>query len=347
MKRLLWALCLASAGTTATLLPARAALAQEALEKPNLAVATTGSVISYYPFEIALAKGYFKDEGLNLERSMYPGGPQTIKALLGGSADVIVSAYSNAVTMAAKGQKLQAFVLMIRYPGFVLGITKKGMAKYKSLKDLAGMRIGVTSPGASTNMIVNSIALRNGVDVKSYSPIGVGAQATASAAVTEGRLDALIGIDPIITMLVDNKELTVVADLRTGAGVKAATGSDTYPEGSLIATADFVQKYPRTVQAMTNAMLRAEKFLATATGEQIADSLPKSYQVGDRATYLRAIQNTRTVYSTDGRYDKAGTEAVLKVLASSEPSIAEVQGKIDLPATYTNRFVDAARVKQP
>jgi NitT/TauT family transport system substrate-binding protein len=224
----------------------------------------------------------------------------------------------------------------------VLGITKKGMEKYKSLKDLAGMAIGVTAPGASTNMIVNSIALRNGVDPKSYSPIGVGAQATAAAAVTEGRIDALIGIDPIITMLQDKGELTVVADLRTGAGVKAATGSDTYPEGSLISTAEFVQKNPRTVQALANAMLRAEKFLTTATAEQIADALPKSYQAGDRATYLRAIQNTRTVYSTDGRYDKAGAEAVLKVLASSEPFMAQAQTKIDVGATYTNRFVEAA-----
>ncbi|MES2187455.1 MAG: ABC transporter substrate-binding protein [Pseudomonadota bacterium] len=317
------------------------------LEKPRLAIATTGSVMTYYPFEIALAKGYFKDEGLDVERSMYAGGPQTIKALLGGSADMIVSAYSNTLTLAAKGQKLQAFFSMIKYPGYVLGISRQGMARYKSLKDLAGMNIGVTAPGSSTNMVLNAIAVRNGVDPKSYSAIGVGALATAAAAVHEGRLDALVGIDPVVTMLVENKELNVVADLRTGAGVQAALGSDTYPEGSVVSTAEFIRKNPRSVQAAANAMMRAAKFLETASAEQIADALPASYQFGDRALYLKAIQATRTVYSADGRFERAGADAVLKVLADSDPSIAEAQGKIDVAATFTNRFAEAARGKKP
>ncbi|WP_158902178.1 ABC transporter substrate-binding protein [Burkholderia sp. L27(2015)] len=324
-----------------------AAYAQGGLEKTHLAIASTGSVISYYPFEIALAKGYFKDEGLDVERSMYPGGPQTMQALLGGSADIVVSAYSNTLTMAAKHQHLQAFVLMIKYPAFVLGISRAGQAKYKSLQSLAGMNIGVTSPGSSTNMILNSIAQRNGVDVKSYSVIGVGAQAGAAAAVEDGRLDALVGIDPVITMLTNSNQLKVVADLRTGPGTMAAIGSATYPEGSVMSTTEFIKKNPHTVQAVVNAMLRAEKFLQTASAAQIADALPKSYQVGDRALYLQAIEHTRTVYSEDGRYDLKGAQAVLKVLAGSDPSIAAVQNQIDVPATFTNQFVDAATVKQP
>jgi NitT/TauT family transport system substrate-binding protein len=321
--------------------------AQGGLEKTHLDIATTSSVISYYPFEIALAKGYFKDEGLDVERSMYAGGPQTLQALLGGSADMVVSAYSNTLTMAAHGQHLQAFVLMIKYPAFVLGITRQGQAKYTSLKSLANMKIGVTSPGSSTNMILDAIAARNGVDRKSYAVIGVGAQASAAAAVKQGQLDALVGIDPTITMLTESNELKVVADLRTGDGVMASIGSSTYPEGSVISTTDFIKKNPHTVQAVVNAMLRAEKFLQTATPAQIADALPKSYQVGDRAMYLKAIEHTRSVYSTDGRYDPKGAAAVLDVLAGSDPLIAGARSRIDLPSTYTNRFVEAATVKKP
>jgi len=321
--------------------------AQSAPEKKHLAIATTPSVISYYPFEIALAKGYFKDEGLDVERSMYAGGPQTLQALLGGSADMVVSAYSNTLTMAAKKQSLQAFMLMIKSPGFVLGISRAGQAKYTSLKSLAGMKIGVTAPGASTNMILNTIARNNGVDPKSYSVIGVGALSGAVAAVQQGRVDALVGIDPTITMLSEAGQLKVVADMRTDAGTKEAVGSATYPEGSVISMTEFVKKNPNTVQAVVNAMLRAQKFLQTATAEQIMDALPKSYVTGDRATFLKAIEHTRSVYAVDGRYDLEGAKAVLAVLAGSEPSVAAAQDRIDLPATFTNKFVDAAVVKQP
>lgn len=323
------------------------AQAQGPLEKKHLAIATTGSVISYYPIEIALAKGYFKDEGLDVERSMYAGGPQTLQALLGGSADMVVSAYSNTLTMAAKGQRLQAFVLMIKYPAFVLAISKAGQEKYTSLKSLAGMKIGVTSPGSSTNMILNTIAQRNGVDPKSYSVIGVGAMSGAVAAVKQNRVDALVGIDPTISMLEEDKQIKIVADMRTGPGTQAAIGSATYPEGSVISTTEFIKKNPNTVQAVVNAMLRAEKFLETATAAQIADALPKSYQVGERDMFLKAIEHTRTVYSTDGRYDLEGAKAVLGVLANSEPSVAAAQSRIDLQSTYTNKFVDAAVVKKP
>lgn len=326
---------------------AGSAHAQGALEKKHLSIATTSSVISYYPFEIALSRGYFKDEGLDVERSMYAGGPQTLQALLGGSADMVVSAYSNTLTMAAKGQSLQAFVLMIKYPAFVLGISRAGQARYSSLKSLAGMKIGVTSPGSSTNMILNTIARRNGVDPKSYSVIGVGALSGAVAAVQQGRVDALVGIDPTITMLTEDNQLKVVSDLRTGPGTQEAIGSATYPEGSVIGLSEFVRKNPNTVQAVVNAMLRAEKFLQTASAEQIIDALPKSYLTGDRAMFLKAIEHTRTVYSTDGRYDLEGAKAVLSVLAGSEPSVAAAQDRIDLGATFTNKFVDAAVVKKP
>jgi NitT/TauT family transport system substrate-binding protein len=209
------------------------------------------------------------------------------------------------------------------------------------------MKIGVTAPGASTNVILNAIAARNGVDIKSYSVIGVGALAAAAAAVRQGQIDALVGIDPNITALVDSGDLKVVEDLRTGAGVQAATGVSTYPEGSLIFTQDFVKKYPNTVQAAVNAMVRAEKFLQQATPEQIADSLPKSFAGPDRDLYLRAIQNTRTVWSTDGRYDPKGVQSVLEILTKFDPGFKPGDQKIDLAQTYTNHFVDAAKVKQP
>jgi len=38
---------------------------------------------------------------------------------------------------------------------------------------------------------------------------------------------------------------------------------------------------------------------------------------------------------------------VLKVLTTSDPAIAALQDKIDVPATFTNQFVDHATVKQP
>lgn len=315
-------------------------------EKVDVAIATSPSVISYYSFEIAMAKGYFKDEGLNITRSMFAGGPKAMQALLGGSADVAVSAYANTLNMAAKGQNLQAFFLMIDYPAYAVGVTKAGQTKFKGFESLPGLKVGVTSPGSSTHMVFNAIAHRHGVNVKSYSVIGVGALAGAASAAQTGAIDVLVGIDPVVTMLTNSGDLKIVADLRTGSGTFEALGSRTYPEGSMLASTEFVQKNPKTIQALTNAMLKAQLFLQTASAAEIADSLPKSYQIGERDLYLQAIQNTRSVYSKNGRYDPEGIQTVLKVLTEFDAELAAVQSKIDVSATFTNRFVDVALAAQ-
>lgn len=331
-------------------LPLMAPLAQaqsnaQALEKKKVDIATVGAVMGYLPVDIAITQGYFKAEGLEVNRSMFPGGPKVMQALLGGSADFGSSAYSNTLTLAAKDQHMVAVVLMARYPGYVFGISKSSLSKYHSLKDLKGMQLGVTSPGSSNNMVLDHIASSAGVPINSFSVVGVGAEAGAVAAVKSGRIDGLISVDPVITMLSDKGDLKVVSDMRTAAGTREALGSDAYPEASILATADFVKKNPHTVQAVVNAILRAEKFLQTATPEQVADALPVAYQLGDRAAFLKAYSNSKPIFSPDGRFDPKGPTTVLKVLSGFDKELAGAKDRIDVPATYTNKFVDAAKAK--
>src|SRR5271163_880021 len=72
------------------------------LEKTDVAIGTASLGLTYLPLTIADHKGYFKDEGLNVEISAFSGGSKALEALMGGSLDVVSGAYSNTLTMAAK-----------------------------------------------------------------------------------------------------------------------------------------------------------------------------------------------------------------------------------------------------
>ncbi|HEY4067704.1 MAG TPA: hypothetical protein VGM74_12465, partial [Burkholderiaceae bacterium] len=96
------------------------------------------------------------------------------------------------------------------------------------------------------------------------------------------------------------------------------------------------------VQAVVNAIVRAEKFLTTATPDEVADALPVAYQLGNRAVFLKAFQNSKPIFSADGRFDPAGPTAVLNVLANFDKDLAAAKGSLDVPATFTNRFADKA-----
>jgi hypothetical protein len=164
-----------------------------------------------------------------------------------------------------------------------------------------------------------------------------------AAAVRQGQIDGLISVDPVITMLTDSHDLNVVADMRTASGVQAALGSAQYPEAAILTTADFIAKNPHTVQAVVNAIVRAEKFLQTATPDEVTDALPTAYQLGNRQTFVAAYKNSQPIFSADGRFDPAGPVAVFNILSKFDKELADAKGRIDIPSTYTNRFVDAVR----
>ena len=149
--------------------------AQGALEKTKVHIAVGGKAAFYYlPLTIAEQLGYFKAEGLDVTISDFAGGSQSLRAVVGGSADVVSGAYEHTINLQAKNQILQCFALQGRAPQMSVGIATSKAAEYKSGKDLKGMKIGVSAPGSSTNMLVNQMLAKDGLKPSDVSIVGVG-----------------------------------------------------------------------------------------------------------------------------------------------------------------------------
>ena len=336
MRRWMFAI---AAVALAALLPGTAGA--ETPETPNVRIATASLGLPHLPLIIAERRKYFEAEGLKVEVAASAGGSKA-QSLMGGSADVVSGAYSNTLTMAAKGQRLKNFAVQVRYPGLALGLTKSAAAKYKSLHDLKGMRVGVSAPGSSTHMIVAHILGKVGLKSEDISVIGVGTTAAAIAAVRGGEIDAICNSDPAITMLQTAGELTIIAEMRTAKGTEEVFGGP-YPEASLYTTAEFIAKNPNTIQALANAITRAELWIATASPEDIAANVPPDFLLGDRALYLASFKAMRESLSPDGLITRDGAQNVHDVLAAFLPEVKTARIKLD--DTYDNRFVEAALKK--
>src|SRR5215467_5840891 len=75
------------------------------LEKKDVQIAVGGKTSLYYlPLTIAEQLGYFKDEGLSVSIADFAGGSQALRAVVGGSADVVSGAYEHTLNMQPKGQ---------------------------------------------------------------------------------------------------------------------------------------------------------------------------------------------------------------------------------------------------
>src|SRR5205807_6051390 len=223
-----------------------------------------------------------------------------------------------------------------------VAISSKLAGQYKSPKDLKGLKVGISAPGSSTNMVINYLAAQGGLKPTDFAVIGIGAGATVVAAVDQGRVDVISQTDPAVTILEKSGKVKVIAETRTPEGTAKLFGGP-MPAASLYAPIEFVRKNPNTVQALTNATVRALKWMQEASPQQILDAVPEEYLLGNKAMYLFAYNNVTTAYSRDGYISDAGAKTTLKALASFNPAVKP--DAIDLAQTYTNEFVQKAHAK--
>jgi len=322
---------------------AAASLAQAQIEKRDVHIAVGGKVALYYlPLTITERLGYFKDEGLNVRISDFAGGTRSLEAVVGGSADVVSGSYEHTINMQSKKINFQAFVLAGASPQITVAIATAKAAGYKSPKDLKGLKVGVSAPGSSTNMVVNYLIAGGGLKPTDISVIGIGAGANVISAVDQGRVDVISQTDPAVTILEKQGKVKVIAETRTPEGTEKLFGGP-MPAASLYSPIEFIRKNPNTVQALTNATVRALLWMQEATPQQILNTVPEEYLLGDKAMYLFAYNNVKTAYSKDGLFSEAGAKTTLKTLSSFNPAIKPAE--IKLAETYTNEFVKKALAK--
>jgi NitT/TauT family transport system substrate-binding protein len=316
------------------------AFAQNKLEQSKVSVAVGGKNLFYYlPLTIAERRNYFKDEGLDVEIADFAGGAKALQAAVGGSADVVSGAFEHTLLLQAKNQYFREFVLQGRAPQIVLAVSKKAMPNYKSVADLKGKKIGVTAPGSSTAIMASFVLAQAGLKATDVSFIGVGAGAGAIAALQSGQIDAIANLDPVMTKLDRAGDIRIVSDTRTLADTVKVFGGN-MPAGCLYASQSFITKNPNTTQALTNAMVRALKWLQGASGKDLISTVPESYLLGDRALYLDSWQHVKEALSPDGLMPADGPATSLKTLQAFDET---VKGKpIDLSKTWTNDFVKKA-----
>lgn len=311
-------------------------------ERSRLVLAVGGKeALVYLPLSVAERLGYLRETGIQIDIQNFAGGGQALRALIGGSADVVSGFYDHTIQMQAQGRDVRAFVMQQRYPGLVLAVTKAAYdAGVRGVLDLRGKRVGVTAPGSSTHFFINFLMTKAGGSLGDFSVVRIGAGATAVAAVRNRQVDALVNVDPVISLLESMGEIVLLADTRTTTGTLRVFGGP-YPAACLYTTGEFIERNPNTVRALAVAMVKALQWIRTRHSvEEIVNLMPAEYYQGNREVYTRAVRNMLQSYSPDGRMLEAGPPNVLRVLSQFDPKVS--RARIDLSKTYETRFVEAA-----
>jgi len=222
-----------------------------AADKVSISMSTG---VNQVPSIVARAKGFFNEEGIDIDLKPVGRGGIAIEAVASGSINFAESSHTAFFSAVAKGIPLEGVGIVSR--GFFgRMIATKEHANLKSLEDFKGKRVG-TQVGSGMHMVVQMLLEQKGLKDEDLGIRNVRTRDMPVAMATGGTFDAVIGWDPHMERIVQNGygvEIIGTGDFMKLAGI-------TYPF-ILSTTKDYLENNKDTVQGVVNAYAKAHKFI--------------------------------------------------------------------------------------
>lgn len=160
--------------------------------KQKFTIVASGAAMHQMILYVAQHAGYFAEEGLDLDSVVVSSGPRVVAAVQGGSADMgylgcteVTSAAAQGSSLALIGNGYDAYATSLVLSNEAIakaGITP-GMSVDEKIKRLNGLRISITGPGSTTDLMIRSLMLARGLDPDKeikLQPLGDGASQLAA-----------------------------------------------------------------------------------------------------------------------------------------------------------------------
>ena len=301
--------------------------------------------MGYLPRIVALEKGFFAQEGLDIDAINIPGGSKAAAALLGGSTDIVNLAYFHALKAARKGFDVVAFACPLnQWPMAYLMkpemMKKKGITVNSSIDDkikaMKGLSIGCTSPGSGTDLIPRAFLKNRGIDpATEVKIVPFGKWKAGVAAFEQGKIDVFQWVSPIPELLQQKGTGTIIFSMARGD----VPEFDGYMWDSFFTTRKFMNKHPDELVAFTKAIVRAIDYIHNnkkGTMEIIAKTWKDATPELRKASY----ENISKAVPEVPRLTKAGWEINMKLHFADAKG--EERARLAYEKTATNEFVDKA-----
>jgi NitT/TauT family transport system substrate-binding protein len=308
-----------------------------AAEKVTVGIGGVALMV-YLPTMLAKAKGFFAEEGLDVEvLDIKGGGAQAASALIGGSVDFSANAIDHAIKAKVQGKNLIAVHSHVRLPMMALVVASKYRGTIKSVADLKGRPLGVTSPGSQTHMILGYLLVKHGVKPEDVKIVGAGGN-TMPLAIEKDTVHAGMLIDPFFTVFAKQNKGFVLVDLFTTKGTTEVMGGEV--QGTTFLTRpDVVEKRPAVVQKMVNALVKANKVIVASSGAEMAKLLPAEL-AGDPSIYAESFEHAKEAFPPDSLITRDGVARVIETMRTFGAVPADM--KMAPESLYDNRFVQKA-----
>jgi len=293
-------------------------------------------------FFIADKRGYFRAEGLSVEFTSFNSAAKMVAPLGAGQLDVGGGSPSAGLYNAvARGINIKIVADKASTPpgyGFQPLLVRKDLidsGRFKSLKDLKGMKIAGSAPGSASTSTLNEILKKAGLKTADIERVFMGFPQHVMALQNKA-VDAALTTEPSATRA-----------LQSGAAVKVMGDDEAYPNHQLavvLYAGSFIREKPEAARRFMRAYLRGVRDyndvlkdgrLAGPGSEAIIDILIANTSTKDAAIY-------RTIHaSACNPNGKVNEESLNKDLQYFKDE-GLIQGQVSVSQVVDHSFVAAA-----
>jgi len=221
------------------------------------------------PYAVAREKGFFKEAGVDITGFLTStGGGTSVRNTLASDLPYGEVALAAAIEAIRAGQPLKIVNGGVESIGDTMWVAKAG-SPLSGIKDLVGKRVGFTSPGSVSNMLLALSMKRAGIGINELQMVPAGGIGANLSAVLTGALDAAFIGEPVWTQ--ERAKLKAVfwpKDL-LGPEMTQTVG---------VVTEDFIKSHPDIVRAIIAGRAKGVAYIY-AHPEEAADITAKAYNM--------------------------------------------------------------------
>lgn len=226
--------------------------------------------VFYAPQYVAINKGFFKDEGIELEITSGQGADKVMTAVLAGQSDIGFAGPEAAIYVYNEGKEDHAVVfaqLTKRDGSFLVGREPDPDFKWTDLKGksiIGGRKGGV--PLMTLEYVLKKHGLIPGQDVEVDTSVQF---ALMAGAFTGGKGDYVTLFEPVASALEKEGKGYILASVGMESGE--------IPYTAYFAKKSYIEKNKDIIQRFTNAIYRGQLWVDSHTPEEIAEVIKPSF----------------------------------------------------------------------
>jgi NitT/TauT family transport system substrate-binding protein len=278
---------------------------------------------SFVPLDVGMRVGLFRKYGVTIEASSLAGGARLQQALAADSLDMGLGSGPE-MSAIQKGSPVKAVAAMAGAPR-LLGLLVRPDGAVKSLADLKGKKIGVTTVNSLTAWLVHELSRQQGFGPDGIDVTPLGATSSQFAALKTRQIDGLVADIATLLQAEANGEGRIL--FRFGDLVKDFHIHVIFATDKLIATRPDAVRSFLEAWFETIAFMRGDKATTVAIAKDVIGV--------DAAITARTYDELMPMFSNDGKFNPKA----LAVLSRSYVDLKILPTEPDMSKFYTEEFL--------